>query len=239
MFTKQYPNESILPILHYMVHYPQQIISHGPLVRAWTKRFERKLKYFKEIAQLGNFKNVTLTLAKRHQCWLAYYIHSGNLFTFELTRGPILSSSTPKEAHESIRQVIWQHIPHVSSDETCTSLRWVTVNGIKYSCENCFLMTDIEVDGTPKFGQIESIVSLFDLSEVYFIISYCKVITYNPHLLAYEVEFTNNPSLLSSKYLHYYEVLHKRKLFFHNWLPLPLHSSDLTLIIVHCQLQVD
>ena len=100
-------------------------------------------------------------------------------------------------------------------------------------------MTDIEVDGTPKFGQIESIVSLFDLSEVSFIISYCKVITYNPHLLAYEVEFTNNPSLLSSKYLHYYEVLHKRKLFFHNWLPLPLHSSDLTLIIVHCQLQVD
>ena len=34
MFTEQYPNESILPKLHYMVHYPQQIISHSPLVRA-------------------------------------------------------------------------------------------------------------------------------------------------------------------------------------------------------------
>lgn len=96
MFTKQYPNESILPILHY----PRQIISHGPLVRAWAIRFEGKLKYFKEIAQLSNFKNITLTLAKRHQRWLAYYLHSGNLFTFELTRGPILSSSTQKRQYD-------------------------------------------------------------------------------------------------------------------------------------------
>lgn len=74
-------------------------------------------------------------------------------------------------------------------------------------------MTDIEVNGTPKFGKIESIVSLFDLSEVSFIIYYCKVITYNPHLLAYEVEFANNLSLLSSMHLRYYEVIHIRKLF--------------------------
>ena len=64
MFTEQYPNESILPKLHYMVHYPQQIISHGPLVRAWTMRFEGKLRYFKEIAQLSNFKNYYLDTGK-------------------------------------------------------------------------------------------------------------------------------------------------------------------------------
>lgn len=45
----------------------------GPLVRHWTMRFEAKHNYLKKLAQnLGNFINISWTLANRHQQWLCY-----------------------------------------------------------------------------------------------------------------------------------------------------------------------
>lgn len=59
--------------MHYMIHYPRLILSYGPLVHLSCLRFEAKHQYFKRVATvLGNFKNITKTLARRHQfrqCW--------------------------------------------------------------------------------------------------------------------------------------------------------------------------
>ena len=58
----------ILPKQHYLVHLPSQIMMFGPLIRAWCMGFEAKHAYFKDIARrLKNFKNLPLSLAKRHQ----------------------------------------------------------------------------------------------------------------------------------------------------------------------------
>ncbi len=44
---------------------------YGPLVRHWTMRYEAKHAYFKSLAHtLGNFANLPLSLAIRHQCYL-------------------------------------------------------------------------------------------------------------------------------------------------------------------------
>ena len=41
---------------------------YGPLVRHWTMRYEAKHSYFKRIAQsMGNFINISYSLAMRHQ----------------------------------------------------------------------------------------------------------------------------------------------------------------------------
>ena len=46
----------------------------GPLVRLWTMRFEARHSYFKRLAsQLGNFINISYTLAVRHQRLQCYY----------------------------------------------------------------------------------------------------------------------------------------------------------------------
>ena len=84
MFIEIYQDKSFIPKLHYLVHYPDQICSHGPLIRAWTMRYEGKLNYFKQISRSCNYKNITLTLANRHQRWLAYHLHSEMMFTPEL-----------------------------------------------------------------------------------------------------------------------------------------------------------
>ena len=53
----------------------------GPLVRHWTMRFEAKHQYFKQLAsRMGNFINVTWSLAVRHQCYQCYVLSSDSGF---------------------------------------------------------------------------------------------------------------------------------------------------------------
>lgn len=60
----------------------------GPLVRAWTMRFEARHKYFKRLAvQLGNFINIGFSLAMRHQRLQCYHQLS-NTLEEELEIGP-------------------------------------------------------------------------------------------------------------------------------------------------------
>ena len=70
-------------------HYPDQIIALGPMVQTWTMRHEAKLNLFKRASRLGNFKNIALTLAQRHQRWMCYYQSaSGELFQSYYECGP-------------------------------------------------------------------------------------------------------------------------------------------------------
>lgn len=58
-FCHLYPDESVIPKMHFMVHMPRLMIQYGPLVRHWTMRYEVKHSYFKKLAQsMGNFINL-------------------------------------------------------------------------------------------------------------------------------------------------------------------------------------
>ncbi|KAI7812698.1 hypothetical protein IRJ41_007415 [Triplophysa rosa] len=65
--------KTFTPKLHYLINYPQLILKFGPLKQLWCMRFEGKHQYFKRLAHnTCNFKNLSYTLAKRHQlrqCW--------------------------------------------------------------------------------------------------------------------------------------------------------------------------
>ena len=50
-----------------MLHFPRQILAAGPLIRKHCFRFEAKHNYFKSIALIQNFKNMTLSIAERCQ----------------------------------------------------------------------------------------------------------------------------------------------------------------------------
>jgi hypothetical protein len=43
-------------------------------------RMEAKNSYFKRIAQLGNFKNIALSVARRHQKLVCAYLNDTNFF---------------------------------------------------------------------------------------------------------------------------------------------------------------
>ena len=60
----------------------------GPLIGTWCMRMEGKNSYFKRAAQSSNFKNVSYTVAKKHQRLLCAYLQSDNFFDRSLECGP-------------------------------------------------------------------------------------------------------------------------------------------------------
>ena len=63
----------------------------GPLVRNWAMRFEAKHNYFKKLVdKINNFKNITYSLAKRHQALQSYLLQAsaGNFLRMSLEVGP-------------------------------------------------------------------------------------------------------------------------------------------------------
>ena len=69
MFKQLYPQSSITPKFHYMVHYSTQIENFGPLITSWTMRHESKLSFIKRASKCSNFKNVAKTVSDGHQHW--------------------------------------------------------------------------------------------------------------------------------------------------------------------------
>ena len=63
-FKELFPTVNITPKMHNMVHFPQQMLQLGPLVRHSCLRFEARHNYFKDLVPLQNFKNIYLSLAE-------------------------------------------------------------------------------------------------------------------------------------------------------------------------------
>ena len=62
---------------------------HGPLITMWTMRYEAKHRYFKRWASImGNFKNISKTLAVHHQKHLCYQMTTNTYLTESISTGP-------------------------------------------------------------------------------------------------------------------------------------------------------
>ena len=66
-FKEHFPEVSIIPKQHYLIHIPKMIKLLGPLVRHSCFNFESAHNYFKELARKQNFKNLAKSLAERCQ----------------------------------------------------------------------------------------------------------------------------------------------------------------------------
>ena len=51
-------------------------------------RMEAKNSYFKRIAQSGNYKNITFSVANRHQRLMCSYIQEDDFFNQAVSHGP-------------------------------------------------------------------------------------------------------------------------------------------------------
>lgn len=87
LFKELYPTHNLIPKHHLMIHYPGVIQTIGPLIHVWTMRYEAKHTFFK--SSIKNFKNVTKSLALKHQLAVAYHWESINVKGIE--SGPVKS----------------------------------------------------------------------------------------------------------------------------------------------------
>lgn len=143
---KLYPEESVIPKMHFMVHMPRLMIQFGPLVRHWTMRYEAKHSYFKQLAQsMGNFINLPYSLAMRHQQLQCY----GSMNDWEMPGAGLNVGPgyviIPDKLQEKLQ------FPVTSAYEA----RWVNVDGVEYK-KDVGIIYDMTAD-LPKVGQVTSV----------------------------------------------------------------------------------
>jgi len=152
---QHFQQEKLKPKHHFVSHYPLLTVKFGPLIRLWTLRFESKHSYFKScIRAANNFKNVSFTLANKHQLLQAMY-SAGSLFRqpVEVLGGiPFDHRMYSARINESL-----EPHPHLM-DSTLTQIcECVTANGLYYS-KSAFVGLSRNEEDEVQYGDIKLIL---------------------------------------------------------------------------------
>lgn len=148
LFKKLFPTVSLLPKHHFMLHYPRSIRKIGPILHMWCMRYEAKHNFFKK--QVKSFKNITLTLARKHQCCMALCQESFSKERLTIGPGKITTLSGIREG------------PDIASKFGCElstnvfSAKWVKCQGTEYRHD--FIVCTEVSSGMPVFCKIKAIV---------------------------------------------------------------------------------
>lgn len=132
----------------------------GPLISLWTMRFEAKHTFFKQVVRHTNcFKNITQSLANKHQLMIGHYMHSSSCEKPSLEVARV--STVPVEIlKEDVALSFTQKYP----DATVVNLAQnVSVDGINY--RNGMVIAHGSVGGLPEFAEIVQMCVLKDRLE--------------------------------------------------------------------------
>ena len=155
-----YTEAKVIPKFHFLLHYPEQILNVGPMVRTWNMRNEAKLNIFKQAVRLGNFKNIAFSVANRHQRLLCYELASGHLLNSPNEYGPCNQPQPIESEPKHIQDTLALLLPGVNQDTRVSRPTWVRVLGMTikkaaYVIRGC--------DGHfPNFAKIIDILVLCD-----------------------------------------------------------------------------
>lgn len=96
---KPEPRYNVVPKLHHVQHYSDQVQFYGPLVLYSTLKFERKHQVFKQKADiLKNFKNPSKSFAVHHQLGLAVKLSNPSFSEIDFFQKSTLAASTSRQA---------------------------------------------------------------------------------------------------------------------------------------------
>lgn len=208
-FKSLYKDISIIPKMHFMIHFPQQILDYGPLIHTWTMRHEAKLRIIKRAARVSNFKNVCQTVAKRHQHLLSFYIHSNMLLTKPVITGPCKPHSTT--AYPENVQLLFKEEHQLVQESIVFTSSFVSYNGITFK-PNAFVLFKFDVL-EPVFCKISMVIKtesdeiILVLNE--FVTEYC-----DDHYHAFCITEHDIPHVCNIKNLsHSNYIFHLRQSF--------------------------
>ena len=209
----------ILPKQHYLVHLPSQMMMFGPLIRTWCMRFEAKHAYFKDIVRrLKNFKNLPLSLAKRHQqmeCADMLTVDDedpSSLFKddFHLGSSKPLTASKEEDAKSLITRFYEIDLKEVPMFET----KSVVVYGTKYVCgNNNYLLLRLNEDGLPEFAKILQIWYALQIPDPFFVTQVMECESYCERLVACKIR---DPDIAQGNQVTQHSDLYKHQVFHAN-----------------------
>ena len=185
-FVRLYGASSYIPKMHFLTHYPEQMLSLGPMLNTWTMRYEAKLHIYKQASQLSNFKNIALSLADRHQRWMCYEMATGDLISNQLECGPFNSTGLVQDESENFQEMLQLVVPQIKPEVTICQPKWVKLDGNLYKPNDAYLV--LETDGLdPVFRLIIDILVLSNCLVVFQVIKY-RTLYFSEHYHAYAVQ---------------------------------------------------
>ena len=208
-FVLLYPGNSVIPKLHFLIHFARQIVKFGPLVHTWTMRYEAKLRIMKRAARVSNFKNVCQTVTKRHQHLLCYYIHSKKLLEEPVKTGPCTQHSI--SFHPESVQLRLTNQYQLTEESVLFSSSYVTYHGITYKPNALILLSYDHLE--PKFGKIITVIKT-DSGDIILVLKEFLTLYYDNHYRAFCIsEHHDVYCLCSIINLSFYNVYHLRRTF--------------------------
>ncbi|XP_064470255.1 uncharacterized protein LOC135384990 [Ornithodoros turicata] len=188
-FIELFPDQKLIPKMHFLVHYPRFIRLFGPPRMYWSMRFESKHSYFKNIAMKSkSFVNICKTMSTRGQLLQSYELSA-----------PTLSKPLATGAQKSVQ---WSDLPHavkavfplaVTEEENVISVQTASIDASAYRVSDvCCIGWEEEA---PLFGQV--FLMVVHRGTLLVCVELLHTVQFNQHRHSYEVEHSGLYSLLS------------------------------------------
>lgn len=175
LFKELYPR-NLIPKHHFMTHYSRCIRKIGPLVHVWGMRYEAKHSFFKK--SVKNFKNITKSLALKHQMCIAYHWESQPFKNIDC--GP----ATNVQLCDLIDCEFIAERLQIENESNVDHLSWITCFGTEYR-SGLFVCSDLR-DDIPVFSKITDIIA-FD-SQYFLLTCEFETVCFVEHLHSFKVK---------------------------------------------------
>ena len=179
LFSEVFPDSSVIFKQHHLIHYPTVIRSCGPLLYLSVLRYERKHQFFKKLANnICNFKNLTKSLAMRHQ--IAQFVDWRNGLPVKKDDFPGARLVEFSEFFKS------EDCKTEEKFKNCNVLisKHAVIKGTRYNINEAVIKS-ISSQSEPEFGLIKHI--LVDKTDIYFVVVNLKLHYYDAHSRSYAV----------------------------------------------------
>lgn len=183
LFKRLFPSKNLLPKHHFMTHYPRSIRNIGPIIHTWSMRYEAKHKYFK--TQLKTFKNITKTLANKHQRHMALQWECFKESRLVTGPGKSVALSDLSGCVEISNKLT------VPTNIAVLSVKWLKYYGTEY--RPGLLVCVTVVNEMPVFCKLNSIIVKDD--NVVLCGTDVETICFDEHYQAFEIEIKPTQTL--------------------------------------------
>lgn len=176
--------QPLKPKFHYLIHYPYIMSKIGPIRNLWSMRYESKHRDSKMTANVScSRKNITKTLATKHQLKLSY-----RLLIDSFMQSEIINGATDLLPDQYLAENYSNLTISTRKETNYFHTKWVIINNIKYK-PSCVLELQPEnLDSMERlFGQIIEVL-LDSEGNIYFIFEYLYVVEYSEHLYAFLIK---------------------------------------------------
>jgi hypothetical protein len=163
-FQIEYPKNSTIPKMHFLVHMVQQVVQFGPLRHQWCMRFEAKHGFFKNFTWKC-FKNLPYSIAEKHQRWMCRQMmgnSEGKRSTTFMYAGDSVSEGQIVQFGEfypelTLEMVELCHllVPIIQQPLMAYKTNTITIHGQMYKTGFAVLYDNEDED--PKFARIQDI----------------------------------------------------------------------------------